>query len=125
MTNRRSLVMVALCMLASTACDNSTPPNTAGTLTAVLVSPNGAEGAAILDVAGTVESFGADTGITVFTTPSATGTRVIVVRMTPGELSVRLALEDVSKPPTVSVVEVADGDDKLRQSLSGYRVELR
>jgi len=63
--------------------------------------------------------------VSLYTTPSAAGTRVILVRMTPGELSMKVSLADVSQTPQVSVVEVADGDDKVRASLTGYRVEFR
>jgi hypothetical protein len=122
--NRRSLLAMAIVALLFPACDSSSP-TTAGTLTAVLVSPNGEEGAAVLDVSGTVESISAANGVSLHTTPVATGTRVIVVRLTPGELSLKVTVPDVSRPPGVTVVEVADGDDKLRQSLAGYRVEFR
>ncbi|HEX6576421.1 MAG TPA: hypothetical protein VF042_15750 [Gemmatimonadaceae bacterium] len=120
---KRLVVWIAsLAVLAG--CD-STRPNGPGTVTAALVSPNGAEGAAILDVTGTVESFKPSNNVSMYTTPSAAGTRVILVSLTPGDLSVKLSLADVSATPQVSVVEVADGDDKVRPSLTGYRVEFR
>ena len=122
--NRRILLLLALAAFSFAACD-STRQNTSGVLTAVLVSPHGAEGAAVLDVSGTTESFSATDGVSLFTTPSATGTRLIAVRLTPGELSLKVAVDDVSRPPAVTVVEVADGDDRLRASLTGYRVEFR
>ena len=122
--NFRKIFSVGVAALAFAACD-STPPNESGTLTAVLVSPNGAEGAAILDVVGDFESITAGNEVSLFTTPSANGMRAIVVRPAAGELSVRIAVDDVSRPPAVSIVEVSDGDDKLRTSLSGYRVEFR
>jgi hypothetical protein len=115
---------IAVMSLAATACD-STQPGGSGTLKAVLVSPNGAEGAAVLDVTGTVESVTAPGDVTVFTTPSANGTRVIVMRLTPGELSMNIAVPNVSTRPVVTVVEVADGDDKIRPSLTGYQVTFR
>lgn len=119
---RQFLVVAAIAMVA--ACD-STEPNEPGTITAVVVSPAGAEGAAVLDVNGTVESFTAPSDVTMFTTPAASGTRVILVRSTPGELSVNLTVPDVGSPPTVSIVEVAGGDDQLRASLTGYQVSFR
>jgi len=121
---RRLVIPLAMLALALTACD-STDPGGDANLTAVLVSPNGAEGAAILDVTGTVESFTAPSGMSVYTTPSGNGTRVIVVRLAPGELSVNLAVADASNPPAISVVEVADGNNQLRQSVSGYTVSFR
>jgi hypothetical protein len=47
------------------------------------------------------------------------------VRLTPGELSMKVSLPDVSRTPQITVVEVADGDNKLRPSVAGYHVELR
>jgi len=120
----RFFLALAAMSLASAACD-STQPGGSGTLTTVLVSPNGAEGAAVLDVTGTFDSITAPGDVTVFTTPSANGTRIIVMRLTPGELSMNIAVPNVSRRPTVTVVEVADGDDKLRPSLSGYQVTFR
>jgi hypothetical protein len=106
------------------ACDGSTEPSGPGTLTASLVSPNGAEGAAVLDITGTVETVTGNDDVAAYTTPGATGTRVVLVRMNPGALTVRFRVPDVSRPPQVSVVEVADGDDRVRSSLDGYRVEI-
>jgi hypothetical protein len=37
----------------------------------------------------------------------------------------KVSLPDVSRTPQITVVEVADGDNKLRPSVSGYHVELR
>jgi len=105
------------------ACD-STQPKTAGTLTAVLVSPNGAEGAAVLDVSGKVDAFAAADGISLFQTPSASGTRIVLVRLTAGELSMKVTVPDASSPPQISVVQVADADNKLRQT-QGYKVSFQ
>jgi hypothetical protein len=91
----------------------------------VLVSPNGPEGAVILDVTGAVESFTATKDVSVYTTPSNAGTRVVLVRLTPGELSVNMKISNTLEPPPVQVVEVADGDNNIRASLSGYQVTFQ
>jgi hypothetical protein len=121
MKNR--LVLLAVASLGIAACD-STDPGGPGTITASVISPNGAEGAAILDVTGVVDTVTSGGDLRAFSTVTPTGRRVIVVRSNPGALSVRLRVPDVSQPPSVSIVEVADGDDSLRSSLAGYRVEL-
>ena len=121
-TARYLCVAIASLILAS--CDRSTDPGGAGTLNVSLVSPNGAEGAAILDVAGEVESVSSTGDTRVFSADSPAGKRVVIVRGTAGSLSVRLRVPDVSRPPQVTVVEVADGDDRVRVSLAGYHVEL-
>ena len=121
----RFVLAVAALAFASLSCDSTEPGGGPGTVTAVLVSPNGAEGAAVLDVTGTVESFTPVDGVSMYTTPSSGGTRVVLVRLTPGELSVNLRVANTSEPPPVSVVEVADGDNKLRSPVSGYQVSFR
>ncbi len=116
---------VALLAISLSGCDRATPSDGPGTVTAALVSPNGAEGAAVVDVAGTIEGISAPTGTSFYTTPSATGTRVILVRETPGNLEMSFHTQDISRPPAISVVEVADGNDAIRASLTGYRMEFR
>ncbi|HVF40184.1 MAG TPA: hypothetical protein VM939_09810 [Gemmatimonadaceae bacterium] len=112
-------------VLLISGCDSSTRPGGPGTLTATVTSPNGDEGAAVLDVVGTVEAFTGSGDVSVYTTPLTVGTRVVLVRMSPGPLSMKLTVPDVSQPPTVSIVEVAAGDDRLRSSVSGYAVTFR
>ena len=120
----RKLLVCVTSVLLLASCD-STNPSGPGTLTAVLKSPNGAEGAAVLDVEGIVESMSANGDVTLYQTPSGQATRAVLVRLTPGELSMKVTLADVSRTPQITVVEVADGDNKVRPSVSGYNVEFR
>lgn len=84
-------------------------------MTAVLVSPSGSEGAAVLDLSGGgFSAIRADTGTTVFVEPSGDASRVVLILEEPGEIRFRLRLENEKKPPRVDVVEVADGDNALR-----------
>jgi hypothetical protein len=115
---------LALVTLGVAACDGSTDPGGPGTLTASIISPNGSEGAAILEVAGPVDTVTATSDSRVFSSVTPTGRRVIVVRGNPGNLSVKIRVPDVSRPPQVSIIEIADGDDRIRASLNGYRVEF-
>lgn len=121
----RLVIAAAVSALLINACDNSTRPGGGGTVNAVVVSPNGDEGAAVLDVVGTVESFTGTEGVSVYTTATTTGTRVVLVRLTPGTLSMKLALQDQDRLPAISVIEVADADDRVRPSIAGYAVELK
>ena len=119
------LAVFAIAATGLAGCEGSTKPDGPGTLTAELVSPNGAEGAAILDVVGSVDTFTGSSDVSVHTTPIANGTRVIVVRLNPGTLQLSLRVPDVSNPPAITVVEVAAGDDKLRPSVAGYQVNIK
>ena len=109
------------------ACD-STPAEVTGPgeLQAVLVSPNGPEGAAVIELAGV--GMGAVTAFRgsgrVFAERAGAILRVVVVLDKPGEIRFRIAVDDVSNPPTGVVLEIADGSNEIRQSLSGYSVEF-
>jgi hypothetical protein len=94
-------------------------------MTATLRSPNGAEGAAVVELSG--PGIGAVTGVdgTVFAEAVGGVTRVVVLRATPGEVAFRVTMAEGAEQPGATVVEVAGGDDALRPSLSGYRVEFR
>ena len=120
---RKLFVWVSSVVLLA-SCD-STRPGGPGTITAVVTSPNGAEGAAVLDVAGTVEALTSNGDVSVYSTPSGAGTRAILVRLTPGQLSMKVRLADVSQIPQIAVVEVAGDDNKLRPSVAGYQVEFK
>jgi hypothetical protein len=118
-------IAVAVAALLTASCDNSTGSSGPGPLSAVLVSPNGNEGAAVLDVVGSVESVTTPDGVSAYTTPAANGLRIVLVRLDAGTLSMTLKVPDISNPPALSVVEVAGPDNALRQSLAGYRVEIQ
>jgi len=119
------MIATAAILAFTASCDSPARPGGRGNLTAVITSPNGDEGAAVLDVNGTVDAFVGSSDVSVYTTPAPSGTRVVLVRMTPGALSVTLTVPDISRPPTISIVEIADGADHLRASLAGYTVAVR
>jgi hypothetical protein len=49
---------------------------------------------------------------------------LVVVLDKPGEIAFRMSVADIRSPPTVTVLEVADGDDQVRETLAGYEVEF-
>ena len=116
-------ISLAAAILVATACD-STQPKHSGTLTAVVDSPNGAEGAAVINVRDPVDSFTAVEGTSLYQTPTPTGTHIILVRLTPGELSMKVNVPDVSSLPHFFVIEVADGENKIRPTPSDYHVSF-
>ena len=118
-------VLFAALALTAVSCNSTEPKGGPGTVTAVLVSPNGPEGAVVLNVSGTVESFTGTNDVSVYTTLASGGTTVIIVRLTPGELSVNMKVANTDEPPQVTVVEVADGENRLRTSTTGYQVTFR
>ena len=112
-------------ILTVAACGDAGPVSGPGTLTAVLVSPNGAEGAAVISFASAgVGAIGAVSG-EVFSRVEGNSVTVVVINEPGGELSFSVALADTTQKPLGLVEEVAGPDDELRGTLSGYEVEFR
>ena len=83
----------------------------------------GPEGSAVFELTGGADlSVTSSTGGEVFYEHSAGSSRVVIVMDDPGQISFRVETGDVGVVPTVDVIQVADGQDQLRSSLSGYEV---
>lgn len=120
---------MAACLLvaAVAACGDSGPsgPSGPGTFRAEMVSPNGAEGSAVFELTGGV-GLGDVTmsGGEVLYDHGPTATQIIVLLDDPGQIRFQIRTDNVGSLPSVTVVQVADGDNALRESLSGYDVQL-
>jgi len=92
-----------------------------------LVSPNGVEGAAVFDVSGAdlreVRLVEGEEG-RLFEEQAGAATMVAVIRATPGTLRFVIEVDDPRRVTGVRVVQVADGDDRIRPALDGYLVQL-
>ena len=126
---RIALASIAALLFAPLACtgdDGSGAPRDPLVRLATVESPNGAEGAAVVELAGDVAAdVSADDGSEAFAESALGVTRVVVVRAAPGALRFRLRLPAGATPPTARVIEVADGDNRLRASVAGYSVRFR
>ena len=115
------------CFLAAAACDD-TPPEpqpVPGDLDVRLVSPNGSEGAAVLQSTdGGIRGISVEEGLQAFHWTEGGLTRIVLLRDGVGEIRFVLSVEDVNRPPRLEVVEVADGVNRLRASLAGYDVDV-
>lgn len=124
----RALAGLGLLVAGLGACDVLGPggPEGPGAFSATLISPNGAEGSGVFELVG---------GIGLGTVLPVDGevlyhhadgsTRIVVVLDEPGEIRFKVRTEDIGELPDVRVLEVADGADQLRPSLSGYSVRFR
>ena len=119
----RTSILILPALLGLAACDRGgTGSDPGGEYRAVLESPNGPEGAAAIELTGPgIESVTADVG-RLFTQAAGGTTRVVLVREPAGDIEFRVTMAEGQEPPAVRVVEVADGGDVPRASLSGYRV---
>jgi len=121
------LVLAAFLVLG--ACDDpgSPEPRGPGSIQVDLVSPNGAEGSAVFELqigssVGAVSSFAGD--VYYEHNRGLETSRVIVVMDVPGQVSFKVSTQDVGEVPSVTLLQVADGEDRLRASLSGYDVQV-
>jgi len=119
------VISASVMIAAIAACDIFSPgPSGPGELHANLVSPNATEGAAVLEVTGGV-GLGlvtTDHGQAFYQADGGT-TRVVVILDDPGQITFQIRVQDVAELPSVMVVQVADGSNELRTSLTGYDVE--
>lgn len=122
---RNRLFWTVVVTLAAAGCRDQGPISAPGTMTVSVVSPNGAEGAAIVSIVegglGTPVGLG---GAEAFAYESGGSTTVIVVNRAGGDLAFQIQVADTTVPPGWSIHEVAGPDDALR-SLVGYSLELR
>ena len=126
-TRRHITHWLAVAVLTvSSACERSTSPSPGPGLTSTrLVSPHTDDGAAFIELTGDVQSVSAPAGTTVYTEQVRAGVlRVLLIRDTPGPIEFSLQLADRTRIPVARVLEVADGDDRPRASVDGYRVEF-
>jgi hypothetical protein len=112
-------------LVAGAACSDEEPISAPGTRTATLVSPNGAEGAAILvlvgDGVGAIESLGETE---VYRHDADGMTRLVLIDLYGGDLAFRVAVVDTTALPAVVIHEVAGPVDELRSGLDAYRLEI-
>lgn len=107
------------------ACGDDPPLPGPGTLTATLVGPNAAEGAAVVQLFGEgIQSISAVSPTQAFPRLDANGARVVLVNHDGGTLAFELALTDTLQKPEILVIEVAGPDDELRADVTSYDVEL-
>ena len=106
------------------ACD-SPAPSGRGTVTARVLSPHRDDGAAVVEFAGRVRDVRDVGGAWALAQEEDGVTRVVVAAPPGSELSFRVEVDDVGAPPQARVLEAADAQNRLRESLAGYRVELR
>lgn len=117
----------ALCLsAAATGCDflGLSGPSGPGELHAIIVSPNAYDGAAVIEMTGGsgLTWLTSDDGEVIYEHDGST-TRVIVILDDPGPITFRIRVEDVAELPAATVIQVADGNNELRTSLTDYDVE--
>lgn len=123
MKRRSSTLLLLAAVLSLGACDRGgTGSEDGGEYRVVLESPNGAEGAAAIELTGPgIQSVTAPAG-RLFTQTAGATTHVVLIHEPAAPIEFRVTMAPGQKPPAARVVEVADGNDQPRASLDGYRV---
>lgn len=121
-TPRRAAAALLLAAAAACGPDASAPRNV--DVVATLRSPNGAEGAAVVELSGAEVLDASTDGGRLFLAGAGGVTRVVIVRDEPGAIAFRLTVDREAPTPAAVVVEVAGPDDALRPSVDGYAVEF-
>ncbi len=116
------VVAAALLVLAGSSCDSGPSGPVAGDLEFTVVSPNGPEGAALIDLQTAASGPITATGARVFANRLSNRTRILLVRTNPGTLTFRISVSDVRTPPAAALLEVAGPTNQIR-SITGYRIE--
>ena len=119
----RSLMLFAA-LVAIAACSDEAPVSGPGTMTATVVGPNGAEGAALVvllgDGIGEITPLG-DTEV--YSREGGTSTQVVLINQLGGDLSFQVAVADTTELPAWVVQQVAAPDDALRSDVAEYSLE--
>ena len=99
-------------------------PSGPGALHANVVSPNAFDGAAVLEITGGLGlgSITSDDGEVFYERDGGT-TRLVIILEDPGPITFQIRVDDVAELPSATVIQVADGNNELRTSLSGYDIE--
>ncbi|MDE0898402.1 MAG: hypothetical protein OSA81_05240 [Longimicrobiales bacterium] len=90
-------------------------------MTATLVGPNGAEGAALVSLFG--DGVGEITGLgntEAYAETSVEGTQLVLINQVGGDLAFQVAVTDTTDLPAWVVSQVAGPDDALRADVRPY-----
>ena len=109
------------------ACDVLGPddPKGPGSFEVRVLSPNGSEGAAVIELTGGV-GLGtvSPTGGEVLYEHGPASTMIAIVLDEPGEILFQVRTENVGELPEARVLQVSDPTNQLRPSVSGYEVSF-
>lgn len=121
----RRLILPALALVALAACSDEAPVSGPGTMTATVVGPNGAEGAAVLTLLGDgIGAISAVGGSEVHVREGDSMVRVVLIDPAGGDLAFQVAVPDTTAPPASVILQVAGPDDALRPSVDDYSLEF-
>lgn len=117
---RRQLPLLAFLVLWNVGCSDSQP----GEIEVFLISPNGPETAAIVELEGVFDRVTAPASAVVFSEIVGGRTRVAILMRNFGDVWFRVFVPSLSDPPAARVLEVADPYNEIRDDLEGYAIQF-
>jgi hypothetical protein len=123
----RRFLLLGCLLFWPLGCDLLGPdePRGPGIFSLAVLSPHGAEGSAVLAIKGG-EGLGAvwaEGGEALYQRAGGS-IRVVVVLDDPGQLRLRVRTEEIREHPEAELLQVADGNNRLRSSLAGYSIAI-
>jgi len=104
--------------------DESAGPTAApGDLAVQLGSPNGPEGALLVEFDGPVSASNPAAG-QLHEIRDGDVTRILVLLEAEGVIGFQLAVPDTNSPPEYRIIEVSGPDNSIRNDLAGYSLEF-
>jgi len=117
---RRQLPLLAFLVLWNAGCSDSQP----GEIEVFLLSPNGREAAAIVELEGMFDQVTAPTSAVVFSEIVDGRTRVAIMMRNFGDVWFRVFVPSLSDPPAARVLEVAGPNNEIRDDVEGYTLQF-
>lgn len=112
-------------LAASAACGETSGPSGPGQLQITLNSGNADDAAALLELSGNGLGDLEVSGGQAYSQRDGNTTRVVIILDDPGTIVFSIDVDDISQRPTVRILEVADGSNRVRDSVSGYQTTFQ
>ena len=117
---RRHLPALAFLFVWNLGCDDAQP----GQIEVFLVSPNGPESAAIVELEGVFDQVSAPTSAVAFSEIVDGRTRIAIMMRAHGDVWFRVFVPSVSDPPAARVLEVAGPTNEIRDDVENYALHF-
>ena len=117
---RRRLTLLAFLLLWNVGCSDSQP----GEIEVFLVSPNGLETAAIVELDGVFDQISAPASAVAFSEIVGDRTRIAIMMRASGDVWFRVFVPSVSDPPLARVLEVAGPNNEIRDDVESYALQF-
>jgi hypothetical protein len=112
-------------LTAVVGCGESSGPSGPGQLHISLESSHADDAAAVLELSGSGLGAVEVPGGEAFLQREDNVIRVVVILDDPGKIAFSIDVDDISQRPTVRILEVADGNNRLRDSVADYETTLQ